>query len=354
VMAYHAADSLSAHHPLAKAFAVCDGWFSPVPGPTWPNRLFAMSGTSMGRVRMPEGVFHPNLHRYPQPSVFRRLEEAGRTHRIYHGDFPLALLLRDRRTIRARRHFSPIEDFPADARGDAQQFPDFVLIEPSYLLRADDDHPPHRVSGGEALLGWIYDAIRDNDELWRSTLLVVTFDEHGGFYDHRTPPAATPPDAHAEEFTFDRCGVRVPTLLISPWIEPQVIHTECDHTALLRSLQLKWGLGDMGLRVARAPDIVGQVKRSAALRTDVPSQLAPSGPKLAARKRRLPANQPVNDNQRAIVAFSQYLDARTPGAATAKVERAMRTMASPGESLAVAEERGRRFLGERVKRGRPK
>ena len=83
---------------LGRTFAVCDGWFCSVPGPTWINRLFAMSGTSQGRVKMPEGLFQPNLHRYDQPSVFLRLEQARprRSLRIYFGDFPLSLLLADR------------------------------------------------------------------------------------------------------------------------------------------------------------------------------------------------------------------------------------------------------------------
>src|SRR5207244_1801173 len=97
--------------------AVCDKWFCSVPGPTWTNRLFAMSGTSRGRVKMPEGLFYPNLHRYDQPSVFRRIREAGRSHRIYFGDFPLALLLADQRRPSARLRFSPLEDFFDDAAG---------------------------------------------------------------------------------------------------------------------------------------------------------------------------------------------------------------------------------------------
>ncbi|HET9854797.1 MAG TPA: alkaline phosphatase family protein, partial [Methylomirabilota bacterium] len=101
----------------------------------------------------------------------------------------------------------------------------------------NDDHPPHSVDAGQELVASVYEAIRANAELWASTLLVVTYDEHGGFYDHRAPPPAVPPDdpPHAE-YEFNRLGVRVPTVLISPWITPQVVHTICDHTALLRSL----------------------------------------------------------------------------------------------------------------------
>ena len=352
VMAYHGEDTLSAHHRLAKTFAVCDRWFSPVPGPTWTNRLFAMSGTSVGRVKMPEGIFHPNLHRYPQPSVFRRLAEAKRSCRIYYGDFPLALLLQDCRKLSSRKWFSPIGDFAADAAGDESQFPDFAFIEPRYLLVANDDHPPHPVRAGEWLLGQVYDAIRANQALWESTLLVVTFDEHGGFYDHAPPPSAKPPDAHVDEYAFDRCGVRVPTLLISPWIKQQVLHTECDHTALLRSLQGKWGLGDMGKRVASAPDIIAGIRMAAELRTDVPQRLSVKLPVAAIRKSAAREAETPNDNQRAIVAFSQYLDTQRAAPAAAKMRLTVRSMESPAESLAVAEERARRFLGHPPRRVR--
>jgi phospholipase C len=347
VMAYHNEDSLSAHHRLARSFAVCDKWFSSVPGPTWTNRLFAMSGTSMGRVKMPEGVFHPNVHKYSQPSVFRRLNEARRSYRIYYGDFPLALLLQDCRTFSARKHFSPLTDFTVDAAGDESQFPDFVFIEPRYLLGANDDHPPHPISAGESLLGQVYQAILANTPLWESTLLVVGFDEHGGFYDHVVPPAATPPDGHAEEYTFDNYGVRVPTLFISPWIEPQVIHTECDHTALLKSLQVKWNLGGMGQRVAGAADILSDIRLAAAPRTDLPRRLAMKVPAAAIRKSATLQAEYTNDNQRAIVAFSAYLETQTPQPPEQKVRSAARVLASPKSAMAVAEERAKRYLARK-------
>src|SRR6185436_16193553 len=78
--------------------------------------------------------------------------------------------------------------------------------------------------------------IRANAELWNTTLLIILYDEHGGFFDHESPPAATPPDNHKEEYTFDRLGVRVPALLVAPWVEKGVFSTLCDHTSVLRYL----------------------------------------------------------------------------------------------------------------------
>jgi phospholipase C len=344
VMTYYPLEALPVLHALGRAFAVCDHWFSSVPGPTWTNRLFAMSGTSLGRVDMPQGLFQWNLHRYEQPSVFRRVREAGRSYRIYFGDFPLALLLADCRRPSAALKFSDLETFLEDASGSAADFPDFAFVEPRYLRSPNDDHPPHDIAAGEELVAQVYDSLRENDELWRSTLLVVTYDEHGGFYDHVKPPRAVPPDEHHEEYAFDQCGVRVPALFISPWIQPQVVKTPCDHTALLRSLQIRWGLREMGRRVAMAPDILADLVLTDAPREDTPMRL--TRPRRARRpaRRRPTEKEPLSDHQRAIVAFSTYLEAQTASPAPQKARAVRRTMRSAEDARQIAEERARRYL----------
>jgi phospholipase C len=354
VMAYHDTDTLPALHALAQSFAVCDKWFASVPGPTWTNRLFAMSGTSQGRVHMPAGVFHPNLHRYDQPSIFRRLEEAKRSCRIYFGDFPLALLLKDRRDVKGAKSFARFSRFATDAAGPEPAFPDFTWIEPDYLGGdANDDHPPHDVLAGQALVARVYEAIRANRALFESTLLVVTYDEHGGFYDHVSPQPATPPDAHAEEYTFDRLGVRVPAVCISPWLLQQVADTTIvDHTSLLRSLQLRWKLGAMGNRVAGAPDLFSRLRLAAAPRTDVPSLPKPKAMPRAARALvRARSEEQLSGNEQAIVAFSSWLDAQTPAPPAAKARALKKVARGPRASREVATQRALQFL--RAKRGRP-
>jgi phospholipase C len=348
VMAYHALDSLSVLHQLARAFVVCDGWHAAVPGPTWTNRLFAMSGTSLGRVKMPEGIFHPNLHAYTQPSLFRRLEEAGRSARIYFGDFPLSLLLADRRRPLAALRLRDLERFFDDAGGAEASFPAFTFIEPRYMNDPDDDHPPHDVAGGQALIARVYNALRANQPLWESSLLVVTYDEHGGFYDHGAAGPAVPPDDHHEEYTFDRAGVRVPAVLVSPWLAPGVVHTTCDHTALLRSLQVKWGLGDLGARVTAAPDILSELALTAAARGDTPARLALAPAAAAAPRRatarRIAVTARLSDHQQAILAFSAYLETQTPAPPARKVQATARAMRSPADARTVAEQRARRYL----------
>ena len=355
VMCCYERDELLSLHTLARSFVVCDQWHCSVPGPTWTNRLFAMSGTSLGHLDMPAGLFEPNLHRYQQPSVFRRLAEAKKSYRIYFGDFPLALLLEDQRKGKgAGEHYASLDDFVDDAKKTLEpQFPQFVFIEPDYLWPgANDDHPPHDVQRGQALVADVYDAIRTNEALWESTLLVVTYDEHGGFYDHVVPKVGDTiaPDSDSSPgehgFGFDQLGVRVPAVLVSPLLDAQVLHDRFDHTSLLRMLQDLWGIGDLGKRTANAKSPLAALTLRATPRTDTPAKLPrPLGPKLKKLSAKAPeAFVPLNDNQQAIVAFSDYLETLAPPPPKKGVMLAKKKFVSPAASGTVASERAKRFL----------
>src|SRR5262249_58503967 len=127
--------------------------------------------------------------------------------------------------------------------GKEQNFPDFVFIEPAYTMGPNDDHPPHDPIRGQRLIAEVYNEVRANDRLWRTTLLVILYDEHGGFADHVSPPAAVPPDAYnVDGVAFNQLGVRVPAVFVSPWLAPQARRGLFDHTSLLRSLTQKMGL----------------------------------------------------------------------------------------------------------------
>ena len=271
IMGYFRRGFLPALHSLAEDFTICDHWHSSLPGPTWPNRFFALSGTSLGRVNMPDDGTHKwdvaGYFQQDQDTIFDRLNERGVHWKVYFHDIPqTTVFTHQRHPSNAARYFY-MHEFFDDARGPAWQFPQFSFIEPRYMgWGQNDDHPPHDIMRAEKLIADVYNAIRGNPELWESTLLVVVYDEHGGFYDHVEPPPATPPDAHREEYTFDRLGVRVPALLVSPWVKRGVDHTLFDHTSLLRYLIDKWGLAPLGQRAANANSI------AEAITADVPRE----------------------------------------------------------------------------------
>jgi hypothetical protein len=149
-----------------------------------------------------------------------------------------------------------------------------------------------------------------NEALWQSTLLLVVFDEHGGFYDHVVPPAAIPPDdAQPSEYTFKQFGVRVPAILVSPWVQAGVVHTQFDHTSLLKYLIEKWDLGELGRRTAAANSVgsvISQSPRQSPLKWMELSadQLAPPDPTTEAE-----AFGSTSSHQAALAKLGQWLQA---------------------------------------------
>ena len=280
IMGYYPLDFLPALHTLARAFTICDNWFSSLPGPTWPNRFFALTGTCNGQALMPEGREDPQLATYidqTQNTIFDRLDEEHRSWHVYYYDFPSSLLLDHQRRPDNLIHYHAIDKFFEDCTNPAS-FPDFVFIEPKYFgADQNDDHPPHNIFKGEKLVADVYNALRSTPALWESSLLVVTFDEHGGFFDHVPPPSAIPPDTVPAQidpddrsvlFHFDRLGVRVPAILVSPWTYKPVEKTQLDHTSLLKYMIDKWNLGPLGERTAAATSIATAIGNQ--LRTDTP------------------------------------------------------------------------------------
>lgn len=298
---------LVALHDLARDFMVCDRWFASVPGPTWPNRFFAHSGTSLGHVLMPDGIFDPNLHWYDQTTIYDRLNEANKPWRIYYGDIPQSLLLIHQLAPQNVANYWPMSSFFEDVAGDPSQFPAYSFIEPTYYgSGANDDHPTHNVMGGEQLLAQVYNALRANEALWASSLLVVLFDEHGGFYDHVSPPPATPPDDNVSEFAFNRFGVRIPSLLISPYVALGHDSTVFDHTSVLRYLADKWELGPLGDRTANANSIGKLIGTE--LRTDTIRALGPAGPLPTPEAPPTPTPE-LNSHQSALLAVAKLVEA---------------------------------------------
>jgi phospholipase C len=307
IMDYFPADFLPGLHSLSRDFTVCDRWYCSVPGPTWPNRFFALSGTSLGRILMPTGITNPATYfRQTQTTLFDRLNQAGRSWKNYYYDFPSSWLLLRNLLPDKLPHYRPIDEFFRDVR-DEKSFPEFVFLEPKYFgADENDDHPPHNIMKGEKLIADVYNAIRSNPGLWNNSLLVITFDEHGGLFDHVTPPGAVAPDNHREEYTFDQLGLRVPALLISPWVSRTVEHTQFDHTSVLKYLIDKWSLGPLGLRAAAAASIAVALRESSPRTDTIPfirvpyTLLMPEHPEWEARD-----DSPLQDGLRL---FAHHLD----------------------------------------------
>ncbi|WP_051229214.1 alkaline phosphatase family protein [Paludibacterium yongneupense] len=241
---------------LAKQFAVCDRWFASAPCQTWPNRFFVHTGTANGY----ENNGPPHFP-YLMPTIFDRFEdlEVDNGWKIYFHDLPQALTLA--RLLPHVDRFRPYATFGDDVANGT--LPAYSFIEPRYFQDADlpnDQHPPHAVTLGEQLIADVYNTLRSGPG-WDDTLLVICYDEHGGCYDHVPPPQATPPGAPTSPFNFDRYGVRVPAVLVSPRIAPGTIlrppgDVPFDHTSILATLRKRFGLGQpLSRRDAVAPDL---------------------------------------------------------------------------------------------------
>ncbi|MDD2861386.1 MAG: alkaline phosphatase family protein [Acidiphilium sp.] len=267
IMGYFPRGFLPGLHTLAENFVVCDHWFSSLPGPTWINRLFAHSGTSHGHVNEPGGLFSSKLHMYDQRTLYDELTEAGVPWRIYFGDVPQTLVLSHQWSH--LDHYRRFGRWHADvARGD---LPAYTFIEPSYFgPEQNDQHPPHDIMRGDALIADVYNTLLKNPALFAKTLLIVLYDEHGGFFDHVIPPATVPPDDHTEHFGFDLLGFRVPAVFVSPMLDPGVISTVFDHTSLLKMASSLWpGVEPLGRRAAQSNDPLAALTWRATPREDL-------------------------------------------------------------------------------------
>ncbi len=350
-------DALPVLHSLAREFGVCDHWFSSMPGPTWQNRFFTHSGTSLGHTKMPSMSDPSAMGLYYQETIFDRLTESGISWKIFHDGIPQSIVLTRLLTrYLTFRGYAGMGDFYKLAKGDPVDFPKYTFIEPCYFGKNENDqHPPADVRLGEQLISDVYNAIRSNPKLWESTLLVLTSDEHGGFYDHVAPPASVAPDDHVAEWSFDRLGVRVPTILVSPWIEKGVIKTVFDHTSLLRYLCEKWNLDPLGARMQaeagdkRANSFADELTKRATPRTDTPDRVEPTKIKLA-RGVTAAVEPPIVGSREALLMFIDQL----PDRAAAPLKkgdgkqvlrsRAMKStkpvpQMSPADSVAAAEKK---------------
>lgn len=232
IMYYFDPQKLPVITTLATQFAVFNAWFASIPGPTLCNRAFAHYGTSFGHVGMELRYANQKY-----PSIYERMAAANRTAKVYYFDEVSSTIEVANLLDHQAQFFGTFDQFLGDCK--AGVLPDYSFIEPNYSdhdgptgrLIANDQHPDHHALAGERFIAQVYNAIRTNAALWASTALLVVYDEHGGIFDHVPPEPCTPDEFQASSqetgtgapFAFDRLGVRVPAVLISPWVPKATI-----------------------------------------------------------------------------------------------------------------------------------
>jgi len=285
VMKCFVPDDLPVLNALAREFVVCDHWFCSMPGPTEPNRYFMLADTcgdldeSPKREEIFEAVTKPGGgFEFKQGSIFEQIDKAGLKYRIYADDhFPVAAELDGISVVFDIREFDDFAEDLQDPSFDAS----FVLVEPDYsvvtlsetFLNGNSQHPRGSVAAGERFIKATYEAIR-NSPLWEKSLLIIVWDEHGGYYDHVPPPRAsrTGEIGRAHGFVFDQLGPRVPALVVSPLIAKNLIdHRRYDHTAVYATLREVFDLPPHGTRDGVSGGVEHLVGFEA--RTDAPRTL---------------------------------------------------------------------------------
>src|SRR5258708_33292856 len=310
VMHHFAPEQVPVISALARQFAVCDRWHVSATCQTWPNRFFVNTGTANG-FQNNDPIHFP----YEMPTIFNRFEDLRIANgwKIYFHDMPQSLTLS--RLWPHAENFRLYGEFRHDAKNGT--LPAYSFIEPRYFADValpNDEHPPHVVTLGEQLIADVYNSLRGGPK-WTETLFIITYDEHGGCYDHVPPPVAVPPSPTATlPFNFDRYGVRVPAVVISPYIQQSAVlrppgKIPFVHTSIIATLRKRFSLGpQLSERDAVAPDL------DVVLTLPNPSNLGPEHldalpflptPADIARAQA----RPLNDMQRALVKLASHLPA---------------------------------------------
>ena len=243
-MHYQTRDQVPVTWALADAYTICDRWFASVRGPTWPNRMYWHSGTSNGLMSnmVPPGGF-------TWDTIYHRLNERGVGWAYYYHDIPVVAVID---SFDPTPNIHPIEEFFEAAA--AGTLPPVVYIDPAFTF--NDDHPPHHILLGQALIASIYNALATGPH-WANCTFVITYDECGGFFDHVAPP--TTADDRAA-MGFDRLGFRVPTQVIGPYAKRAYVSSVVyDHTSVLKHLEVKHALAPLTMRSTAANDILDTI-----------------------------------------------------------------------------------------------
>lgn len=254
-MGYYNQTDLPFYYGLYNTFATGDRYFSSVLSQTFPNRLYLYAGTSFGHIRN-------DVIGSTQKSVFELLDQNFVSWKIYGAQYPLtygSLLFKyvaDHKT----GHVFPISQYYADAA--AGKLPGVAFVDPELLDKPNvqnDEHPVADVQLGQKFVADVTNALMASPN-WSTSAMFLTYDEHGGFYDHVAPPAAVLPDATPPMLqpgdtagAFDRLGIRVPIAVISPFSKSHFVsHVVDSHTSILRFIEYRFGLPSLTNRDAQS------------------------------------------------------------------------------------------------------
>lgn len=238
VMGYHNRAQLPVLYALADEYVVCDQWFASVMGPTWPNRFYAHLATSGGMMSN-EGVADI-------PSVWDRLDDAGISNTYFNSTLAFSITFGK---LDGVQHVNEFFD-----ACEAGTLPAVSYVDPAFSFEpnvGNDDHPPADIRDGQIFIASVYNALA-NSPLWDRCLLVITYDEHGGFYDHVSPPS----DAADELPDFQQLGFRVPAMVIGPHVRRGcVTSTRLDHVSIISTITRRFGLDPLNDRVTQTNDV---------------------------------------------------------------------------------------------------
>jgi phospholipase C len=309
-MGHYSAGHLPVYDHLAKNFCVCDRWHSSIPGDTWPNRQYSIAGQAGEPVSQHEGVLHDiitkvkelgfgNLTNLPifedeaftrhladnqwrwyshDPATLRGIDAFYRDfHHVNRDNFAYF----DRKKVSWETqvaeavivaHDSFLDDV---AKGELR---DVSWIDPNFIdlhildTNSNDDHPPSDVKAGQALVLEIYEALAKSPQ-WEDTVLVIVYDEHGGFYDHVAPPPIADDGSG-----YKTLGVRVPAIIVGPLVRKHVSHEVFDHTSLIATILRRFA-ADPEQALAAMPKRVQEAPHLGVLLEDAPrTDLPPHGP----------------------------------------------------------------------------
>ncbi|HMC08976.1 MAG TPA: alkaline phosphatase family protein, partial [Actinomycetota bacterium] len=277
-IAYYRAEDLPFYYGLAGTFPVCDRYFSSVLAQTYPNRRFLMAGTALGQVGDPA----PSLtDAPPNGTIFDRLDDHGISWKNYFVDLPTTALFPYQLT-KSPGKVLPVAAFLLDA--SLGTLPAVSLVDPQSSVASEES--PQDIAFGAAYASAIVHAVLTGPA-WPRTVLIFTYDEGGGYYDHVPPPAAVPPDAIPPAIHvppdlpggYDHYGFRVPTVIVSPWARPNYVsHEVHDHTSILKLIETKWNLPALTYRDANANDLRECLVSRGPAPFEEPPQLTPAPP----------------------------------------------------------------------------